>query len=81
MHRRCHNVLSARPFSEIDQPATLAAKREVGYITRDNLLADGALHFDLALASHGSILDRIDAVQPIAHWLAAPACPSRIMQM
>ena len=51
------DILPARPLSKINQPATLAAEREVGPGASDRLLADGTLQLNLLFAGHNSIVD------------------------
>jgi hypothetical protein len=58
-HRRRDHVLVARPFAQIERPATLTAEREVLAAAGSRLLADRAFQFDLRwrLARHTSIVD------------------------
>src|SRR5439155_16511266 len=49
----------AGPLSQINQPATLAAKRKVFSRLGNRLLADRTFQFELRLAGHKSIVDGI----------------------
>lgn len=53
-------IASAGPFPEIDQPATLAAEREVGVIPQDKLAAGGTTKAEDFFPRHDSILNRSD---------------------
>jgi hypothetical protein len=52
---RRNYVSTACPFAEIEQPAAVAAKREVCIGRLRRLLADGASELDIALAPHNGI--------------------------
>src|SRR5581483_10256456 len=58
-HRRGDDILSAGPLAKINEPATLAAKREVLSRALDWLFAYGATRIELAFTRHGSILDGV----------------------
>lgn len=55
--RRGNNVLPARPFTQVNNTATLAAEGEVLGGAFHGLLAGGTFHADFALAGHGLIVD------------------------
>jgi hypothetical protein len=50
-------VLTAGPFTQINQPATFAAEREILSRALHRLFAGGALHLDFSLADHRLIVD------------------------
>jgi hypothetical protein len=54
-HRRCYDVLTARPLAQIDKPAAFAAKGQIFIAGRDSLFANGALQFDFAFFVHVSL--------------------------
>jgi len=56
-HRRRDHIGAAGPFSQIDQAAALAAKRELGAVPLYRLLAGGATQKEGTLASHRHIVD------------------------
>jgi hypothetical protein len=61
LYRRGDHVLARGPFSEIDQPATFAAEREVLRTDHDGLLANGTLQLNVAFPCHFSIVDGNEA--------------------
>jgi hypothetical protein len=56
---RWNGVSTARPFSQIDGAAALAAKGELGVAALDNFLADRAAKLQCGLARHNQGLFQI----------------------
>src|SRR5215471_15603578 len=60
LYRRGNHISAAGPFTEIDQPAALAAKGEVLAVTLDRLFTRGTFGPRGTFARHTAIVDATD---------------------